>query len=270
MVCPDFRCIFRNTPSPMESPSILETSSSPISEVTTVTDINGQSATHGQIQDKNDNNIRKSAKNCLNFMHLNIHHLFPKFDEIKHYLDNNNTIDILGLGETFLNEKFSDNEFKLHDYQFFRRDRSSNGGGIVLYVKNNCPCIVRDDLQTENTEGIWIEVKLHKQKPFIVGYLYRPPSSPQSWNVEIEKNIEKIYLEDKEVILFGDFNYNYINSETTNSLWNKILNTFNSQQLVLEPTRVTSNTSTITDHVYSNYPSQITNIQVPILSLSDH
>ena len=151
-----------SAPSTMESPSILETSSSPISEVTTVTDINGQSATHGQIQDKNDNNIRKSAKNCLNFMHLNIHHLFRKFDEIKHYLDNNNTIDILGLGETFLNEKFSDNEFKLHDYQFFCRDRSSNGGGIVLYVKNSCPCIVRDDLQTENTEGMWIEVKLHK------------------------------------------------------------------------------------------------------------
>ena len=77
-------------------------------------------------------------------------------------------------------------------------------------------------------------------------------------------------MEDKEVILFGDFNYNYINSETTNSLWNKILNTFNLQQLLLEPTRVTFNTSTIIDHVYSNYPSQITNIQVPILSLSDH
>ena len=170
--------VLASAPSTMESLSILGTSSSPISEVTTVADINGQSDTHGQIQDKNDNNIRKSAKNCLNFMHLNIHHLFRKFDEIKHYLDNHNTIDILGLGETFLNEKFADNEFKLHDYQFFRRDRSSNGGGIVLFVKNNCPCIVRDDLQTENTEGIWIEVKLLKQKPFIVGYLYRPPSSP--------------------------------------------------------------------------------------------
>jgi hypothetical protein len=59
-------------------------------------------------------------------------------------------------------------------------------------------------------------MKLDKQKPFIVGYIYRPPSSLNSWTEEIEKILETLYVENKEIILFGDFNYNFINSISVN------------------------------------------------------
>jgi len=211
-----------------------------------------------------------TKKNGINFMHLNIHYLFPKFDEIKHLLDENNEIDVLGLGETFLSSSFSDSEFQLKNYQLFRRDRQSNGGGIVVYVKSNYPCIQRHDLEIDSVESIWLEFKCEKQKSFIVGYVYRPPSSAASWNTDMEKILEKVYCQNKEIILFGDINYNFVNSETSNVTWNNITNAFNLTQLVDKPTRVTSTTSTIIDHVYSNYPCDITDINVPVLSLSDH
>jgi hypothetical protein len=47
----------------------------------------------------------------------------------------------------------------------------------VLYVKSTIPCELRSDLEWEDIESIWLEIKLDKQKPFLVGYIYRPPSS---------------------------------------------------------------------------------------------
>lgn len=147
----------------------------------------------------NDKNGRENyfASKGLKCFHLNIHYLYPKLFEIKHLLSKYKEIDILGLCETFLNDYFFDNELQLTNYQLFRTDRNSHGGGIVLYVRSVYSCNRRLDLEQENIESIWVEVKCPKQKPFILGYIYRPPSSLSSWNDEIEKCLEIIYTEPK-------------------------------------------------------------------------
>ena len=124
-------------------------------------------------------------------MHLNIHYLIPKFEEIKHFIDQHQNLDILGLCETFLNDYFSDNELQLNNYQLFRKDRKSHGGGLLLYVKSQNPCLQRTDLENDTLETIWLEMKLPKQKSFLVCYVYRPPSSSVTWNTEFEHSLEK-------------------------------------------------------------------------------
>ena len=119
-------------------------------------------------------------KRGMKFMHLNIHYLCPKLDEIKILLSKHN-IDVVGLGETFLNDMFADNEFQLHNYSLFRKDRKTNGGGIAVYVKNEYLCERRLDIECDNLEIMWLEVKPSNQKTFILGYVYRPPSSSKSW-----------------------------------------------------------------------------------------
>jgi hypothetical protein len=42
-----------------------------------------------------------------------------------------------------------------------------------------------------------------------------------------ENVIEKTFIENKEVILFGDFNYNFGHTGSNNSTWNNIINSFN-------------------------------------------
>jgi hypothetical protein len=67
-----------------------------------------------------------------------------------------------------------------------------------LFVKNSLPCELRSDLQSENIELIWLEMKLEKQKPFLIGYIYRPPSSLTSLNDNIEEILEKYLLKTKK------------------------------------------------------------------------
>ena len=85
------------------------------------------------------------GKKGLYIAHLNIHFLYPKLDEIK-FLTNDQNIDIFCLCETFLNQQFSDNELHITDYNMFRKDRQSHGGGLMVYTKSNLACIHRDDL----------------------------------------------------------------------------------------------------------------------------
>ncbi|KAL4238884.1 hypothetical protein ACF0H5_003591 [Mactra antiquata] len=221
-----------------------------------------------------NNQTTHSAKNKwfekqgIKIMHLNIHYLYPKFDEIKILLSEHPEIDILGLCETFLNEHFTGKEVNLNDYQLFRKDRKSNGGGIVLYVKNNFPCIRRIDLENENNEIMWLEIHPVNQKPFILGYVYRPPSVLKSWTNEYEIILEKVTCEDKETIIMGDFNINLLSN--TSESWKTMNNLFNFTQFVDSPTRITHSSATIIDHVYSNVPCFIQNVNVPLFSLSDH
>ena len=85
----------------------------------------------------------------LNIMHLNIHYIYKKMDELKIRLSQTNEIDIICLCETFLNDEFSNEELQLENYQLFRKDRKTNGGGLVIYVKDSLRCFLREDLQVE-------------------------------------------------------------------------------------------------------------------------
>ena len=225
--------------------------------------------THSSVQNINIHNSLFNGKG-LNFMHLNIHYLYPKLDELKHLLEIHSKVDVLGLCETFLNDAFCDSELQLNNYQMFRKDRQTNGGGVIVYVKTNYTCQQRPDLECDTLETIWLEIKPSNQKSILLGYVYRPPSASTIWFDEFEKSLEKAFIENKETILLGDFNINFIKGTSINSTWNNITNSFRLSQLVSKPTRVTSTSETVIDHVYSNEPANITNIQVPCLSLSDH
>ena len=127
-------------------------------------------------------------------MHMNIHYLYSKLDEIKILLSKQSNIDILCFCETFLHEQFNDTELKLSNYQLFRKDIPTNGGGLVMYVKNNLICSVQGHLQINGIEALWLEVKYENQKPFLLAYVYRPPSSNNAWMPESEESLEKNIL----------------------------------------------------------------------------
>ena len=85
----------------------------------------------------------KSLKNLkgISIASLNICHLLPKLDDIKHILTKSD-LDILCLCETFLDSEILDSELQIDGYSFFRHDRTppsgkSCGGGLIIYVKNS-------------------------------------------------------------------------------------------------------------------------------------
>ena len=209
-------------------------------------------------------------KKGLNIMHLNIHYLHSKLDEIKILLYEQPNIDIICLCETFLTDKFPDEELVLDNYQLFRKDRNTHGGGLVIYVKNNLICKSRDDLQVNGIEALLLEVKHEYQKPFFLAYTYRPPSSNHTWTLEFENILEQIYIENKEIVLLGDFNINLLEHNNLSQNWIQITGAVNLMQLVKAPTRVTDRSATLIDHAYSNREENIVDVFVPNFAISDH
>ena len=50
----------------------------------------------------------------------------------------------IALTETWCNEAVSDRELELDGYNLIRKDRTSRGGGVILYIKNDIPFLVLD------------------------------------------------------------------------------------------------------------------------------
>ena len=109
--------------------------------------------------------------------HLNIQGINNKVDQVRLMLESdNNQIHVLGLSETKLNSVQSDSAFEVNGFQKpFRKDRETNsGGGILVYVKDGVCCSRRTDLEQENLECLWLEIKPVKSKSFLLGNIYRP------------------------------------------------------------------------------------------------
>ena len=83
-------------------------------------------------------NIRISNINKLIFGHLNINSLRNKFDLFSEQIKGH--IDVLMVSETKLDDTFPVGQFLIEGFHSpFRFDRNKNGGGIMLYVREDIP-----------------------------------------------------------------------------------------------------------------------------------
>lgn len=218
----------------------------------------------------------------LKLMHLNVHHLVPKVDQIQLLLGEQ-APDILGLSETFLKTKHGNKLLEQEGYTLERKDRTvKDGGGVLCYIKDSLPFRRRLDLEHGNLEAIWLEIMYPSSKNILVCMLYRPPNSKVNWFKLFEKSLEQTFLEsNKEVIILGDVNIDFTNISSleipsTSNLDPKqkrllnILKRNNLTQVVSTPTRVTQHTRSLIDHVYTTAPHNVGQVTVPNFNLSDH
>ena len=205
----------------------------------------------------------------LKIVHLNIHYLYPKLDEIKLILSQQD-IDILCLCETFLNETFLTIEMQIENFKMFRKDRQTNGGGLVIYVRDELHCLQRTDLENISVESIWLEIKQPNSKSFLISYVYRPPSSKVQWVKDFTLMLDNSLSDEKECIVLGDFNFDLLKIDSPSKSWLDLMESVNFKQLVKDPTRVTLNSATLIDHAFSNTPQNMSSVTVPIYAISDH
>ena len=105
----------------------------------------------------------------------------------------------------------------------------------------------------------------------IVGSIYRPPSSLIDYWHKILLEIEYILSFGLDVIFLGDFNYHF--SKDLNSCHKHIgelCDMCSFQQLIHLPTRVTLNTKTIIDLIFTSCPEKHAMSGVIPVTLSDH
>ena len=83
----------------------------------------------------NIENIRSKNPNRLIIAQLNINSLRNIFDSLVEILHSN--LDILSISETNTDSSFPTAQFKIEGYTAYKVDRNSNGGGILLSVREH-------------------------------------------------------------------------------------------------------------------------------------
>ena len=94
---------------------------------------------------------------------LNINSILNKFDVLS--LTVKNTVDILMISETKLNDSFPTAQFLLHGFIApYRLDRNWKGGGVLLCIREDIPSTLLNSKSKTAIENISAEINLRKRK----------------------------------------------------------------------------------------------------------
>ena len=77
------------------------------------------------VSDTNSYNLGKTG---FVLCSLNIRHILPKIDEFKYLLSQNESLQIVGVSETFLDGSISNNLINIDGFEVVRRDRQIRKG----------------------------------------------------------------------------------------------------------------------------------------------
>ena len=164
--------------------------------------------THQSEINKYTDQIKKIRVENINNVivgNFNINSLSSKFDQLDFLV--HGYFDILVITETKLDNSFPISQFKMDGCSTpYRLDRNRNGGGIIIYVREDIPSkLLRKHILPDDIEALFLEINLKKQKWLFCGY-YHPPSQSDNYYFDnIQKTLD-VYSNYEKNILAGDFN----------------------------------------------------------------
>ena len=160
-----------------------------------------------------------------------------------------------------------------------------NGGGVACYIRKDI-CFNARTLHCKEIENLVFDVLLPKSKAINIGVFFRPPNQAESMDLMVEK-FSNSNLKYNEIYLLGYFNINlfqngkYIlngkRSTASQGSVHTMINRYREfcqihslKQLITCPTRVTSNTPTLIDHILTNSTEKIFQSGAIDSGISDH
>nr|CAH7733245.1 unnamed protein product [Callosobruchus chinensis] len=191
-----------------------------------------------------------------------------KLDDIKNVL-NNNRIDILAIGETWLDSRIETTFVNIDGYTFLRRDRGSRGGGVGLYISNSLKFKIIPS--SSDIEQLWVSIHT-SMRDIICGVVYRPPLQELvNFLDHLELSFAKALGISKHVFCLGDFNVDYANPGTSSyNLLEQFMENFEVAQLITDFTRVSENSSTLIDLILTTSCCLVSDSGVQNCHFSDH
>ena len=193
-------------------------------------------------------NLRRKNKNHPIIAQLNVNSLRNKFVFLSSHITK--YVDVLLLSETKLDDSFPTAQFLLNGFcKPYRLDRSSNGGGILLYVRDDIPSRLLTDYKIkDNLELFFVEVNIRKKK-WLFGCSYNPHKNNISNHLHhLNKDLD-VYLNSFDnILIMGD-----LNSEDSENFLNGFCNV-NSPKILIEA-RLPSKILTILHDRFVSYKS---------------
>ena len=172
----------------------------------------------------------------------------------------------VAISETWLSDDIPSETVHISGYHLYRNDRRSHGGGVLLYIKDTIQHTYCPELhQSSDTEIVWAKINNGSSYPFYIACVYNPSPDNEKYYKAMLNNFENVLKKNKEIFIVGDLDEKKYNNQAH---YIEIL--LNCRQLILEPTRVTLNTSSIIDHIYTAMPNNHVQSGVLKYTVSDH
>ena len=148
-------------------------------------------------------------------------------------------------------------------------------GGTALYIEDKFDSFERTDIkiQNNNFESTWAEITNKLSRNIVVASIYRHPRYNLTEFISyLEKCLNILTDENKEIYLCGDFNIELLQIETNNHYqqFYNMLCSYGFLPKMIQPTRVTENTSSLIDNIFSNNIIDDTKSGNILQTLSEH
>ena len=171
---------------------------------------------------------------------MNINSLTKHIDEFRILLFDY-SIDIISINETKLDDTIKSCEVHIPNYEFIRRDRNRQGGGVDFYIKTSINFVVCSNLNVPNLENLCIKIRKPNSKPSLIATWYRPPCSSIDLFLYYESFLEKLVSLGLEYYLLSDLKCNLASLQYDSNTHRlcEISDSSGLQQPTTEPTRVT-------------------------------
>ena len=145
----------------------------------------------------------------------------------------NSFLDILLVTECKIDDSFPTAQFHMQGYSTpFHLDRNSHGGGILLYVREDIPTKLINNVNFDNDiEAMFIKINLRKKK-WLLSVSYNPHKALIGKHLQaVGKNLDLCSGSYENVVIMGDFN-----TEPTESAMGEFMNIYNQKNLIKGPT----------------------------------
>ena len=143
---------------------------------------------------------------------------------------------------------------------------------IGLFVNQSLNYNVLEKISNEAFQALWVEISFVDHKNIICGIIYRQHNSPDDFLTYLDRTIEKLVSDDKDVYIMGDFNIDLLKCETSQVSQDVLLSLRSCYLIptVDKPTRLHRTSATLIDNIFVNNPDKLLASGNIISDISDH
>ena len=199
-----------------------------------------------------------AINNEFSLFHCNIRSMNSNFEQLRILLEDfNSAFSVIGITETWFTD-IPSSLYSLPGYELIVNNRTGKtGGGVALYVSSQFNFTPLKELfcMSSVLETVFVEIVIPGRRNIVVGTVYRPPQSNQIEFLEaLQALLSKQIFKQKNCFILGDFNVNLLQYES-NTLSQEFTDTLLTESflpLITKPTRVTEQSSTLIDNIFTN------------------
>ena len=219
-------------------------------------------------------------KNSFIAVHWNINSILTE-GRLEELIENVNTLKchVVILTESKLDSSIPSNLLSIPGFhEPLRRDRNRHGGGCLVYVSQLLTFKQQVQIQSDFFENISVDVRV-REKVYSINCYYRPPNADnhESFLFETEQMLCRLNKHKAHTkLIMSDLNfgniyckYPVLTPKPLDLSAPELFSSYNFQQLIDIPTRMTTNTTSLIDLVFSSNIDDI-QCQGTVSPIADH